>query len=81
MKNVTLHDLDIDCSHITDNLGISNGFNTFFTSVGTRLRQELRRFCRWTFLIYQMMSRTLLILFLTIYLLNLYVRVVFTAFK
>lgn len=63
MKNVTLHDLDIDCSHITDNLGISNGFNTFFTSVGTRLRQELRRFCRWTFLIYQMMSRTLLIYF------------------
>ena len=28
-----------------------------------------------------MMSRTLLILFLTIYLLNLYVRVVFTAFN
>lgn len=34
-----MHDLDIDGSHITDNLGISNGFNKFFTSVGTRLRQ------------------------------------------
>ena len=22
--------LDIDCSHITDNIGISNGFNTLF---------------------------------------------------
>lgn len=34
-----MHDLDIDGSHITDNLGISDGFNEFFTSVGTRLRQ------------------------------------------
>lgn len=38
-RNIAVQDLVIDGASENDNLGIANGFNTFFTSVGSQSRQ------------------------------------------